>query len=690
MSTIDFMETHVPFNRLTQSPKNVRRTGRDIPEYKAGIEALAASILTQGLLQNLIVYPVAEGVFGVAAGQRRHDAIHLLVKTGKIDPDWAVRVTVVDEENATAISLAENIQRENMLPADEFDAFQLLTVEGWTIDRIADAFGVTPLVVERRLKLAKAAPELIERFRAGELSTDQMIALCATDDHALQVEVWNGMGSRSYANRPEDLRRAVLAQDVQADRDHRVAFIGGIAAYQGAGGEIRRDLFSGDGQGAILTNPALLDRLVAEKLDGEAEKLRAEGWGWVEVWTEYDYTAMGRLGYVQPNAIILSDDVKAELHGLEVEREALLDEQKTMYDAGEDELTDEQWQRDSEIDARVEEINLAVSKIEEDHASFALEVMQAAGALVIFNRGTLQIERGRVRAADRKQLAEVTGSTATVSGGRETEPAGRKGDAVSDALRRSLLGHRNLAAQIEVAKRPDVAKVLMAAWAVQHILSRVGGGLRGTPAPVDLTISETRYGGGRVMPISDETGTAKAKAFAEDCIALAKKLPDGSEKLWDALAAMSGEELDKIIAYGVALSVSLTDDHKGLTGKLLDALNFDMSAHFEATADTYLGRVSKPLIVDALREAGKIDGQTDKDALLAMKKGTLAAQAQSRLAGSGWVPKGIRTPKAKAAPDAKKRATPKATTPKAAKATKAAPKSKSRKAKAESAAALDA
>ncbi|MBD4165478.1 chromosome partitioning protein ParB, partial [Xanthomonas citri pv. citri] len=75
-----------------------------------------------------------------------------------------------------------------------FDAFSALVDENWTIDRIADAFGVTPLVVERRLKLAKAAPELIERFRAGELSTDQMIALCATDDHAVQVEVWNGMG----------------------------------------------------------------------------------------------------------------------------------------------------------------------------------------------------------------------------------------------------------------------------------------------------------------------------------------------------------------------------------------------------------------------------------------------------------------------------------------------------------------
>ncbi|MEB1764614.1 ParB N-terminal domain-containing protein [Xanthomonas campestris pv. campestris] len=647
----------VPFNSLTLSDKNARKSGRVSPEYRAGIEALAASILSQGLLQNLIVHEQADGLFAVDGGGRRLDALALLVERGQIAVDFPVRVVVVEETNSTAASLAENVQREAMHPADEFDAFSALVDENWTIDRIADAFGVTPLVVERRLKLAKAAPELIERFRAGELSTDQMIALCATDDHAVQVEVWNGMGSRSYANRPEDLRRAVLAQDVQADRDHRVAFIGGIASYQGAGGEIRRDLFSGDGQGAILTNPALLDRLVAEKLDGEAEKLRAEGWGWVEVWTEYDYTAMGRLGYVQPNGLTLSEDMKAELHSLEVEQSALVDEQQAMHRTAENddnEFTDEQWQRDSEIDARLEEINLAVSKIEEDHASFAPEVMKASGAVLIFNRGELQIERGRVRAADRKRLEQVTGSSAAVSGGRETEPAGRKGDAVSDALRRSLLGHRNLAAQIEVAKRPDVAKVLMAVWAVQHIASRVGGGLRGTRAPTDLTITETCYGGGRVMPISDETGTAKAKAFADECITLAKKLPDGSEKLWDALAAMSGEELDKIIAYGVALSVSLAEDHKGLTGKLLDALNFDMSAHFEATTDTYLGRVSKPLIVDALREAGKIDGQTDKDALLAMKKGALANEAQARLAGSGWVPKGIRAPKPKKAAEPKK------------------------------------
>ncbi|MFA1791630.1 ParB/RepB/Spo0J family partition protein [Xanthomonas campestris] len=647
----------VPFNRLILSSNNVRKSGRVSPEYRAGIEALAASILSQGLLQNLIVHEKADGIFAVDGGGRRLDALALLVERGQLADDFPVRVVLMDEENSTAASLAENVQREAMHPADEFDAFATLVAGNWTIDRIADAFGVTPLVVERRLKLAKAAPELIERFRAGELSTDQMIALCATDDHAVQVEVWNGMGSRSYANRPEDLRRAVLAQDVQADRDHRVSFIGGIAAYQDAGGEIRRDLFSGDGQGAILTNPALLDRLVAEKLDGEADRLRAEGWGWVEVWTEYDYTAMGRLGRIQPSSFTLSDDLKAELHGLEVERDALLDEQQTMHSTAENEdgeFSDEQWQRDSEIDARVEEINLAISKIEDDHASFAPEVMRAAGAVIIFNRGTLETERGLVRTADRKQLEQVTGSTAAVSGGRETEPAGRKGDAVSDALRRSLLGHRNLAAQIEVAKRPDIAKVLMAAWAVQHILSRVGGGLRGTPAPVDLKITETCYGGGRVMPIADETGTAKAKAFAEECIALAKKLPDASEKQWDALAAMSGEELDKIIAYGVALSVSLTEDHKGLTGKLLDALNFDMAAHFEATTDTYLGRVSKPLIVDALREAGKIDGQTDKDALLAMKKGALATEAQARLAGSGWVPKGIRAPKPKKAASPKK------------------------------------
>ncbi|WP_164893512.1 ParB/RepB/Spo0J family partition protein, partial [Mesorhizobium sp. M7A.T.Ca.US.000.02.1.1] len=194
-------------------------------------------------------------------------------------------VIVISAEDATAASLAENVQRENMNPVDELNAFKQLVDEGFTIDRVADTFGVTPLVVQRRLKLVAAAPELLELHGAGEISTDQMIALCATDDHEVQVKVWETHGGNTWNGpaKPADLRRAILTREVEADRDHRVAFIGGVAAYEAAGGEVRRDLFSTDGQAAILTDPELLDKLVADKLEATKENLLAEGWGWVEI-----------------------------------------------------------------------------------------------------------------------------------------------------------------------------------------------------------------------------------------------------------------------------------------------------------------------------------------------------------------------------------------------------------------------
>ncbi len=72
-----------------------------------------------------------------------------------------------------------------------------------------------------------------------------------------------------------------------------------------------------------------------------------------------------------------------------------------------------------------------------------------------------------------------------------------------------------------------------------------------------------------------------------------------------------------------------------------------MADHFTPTAENYFGRVSKDLILEALTEAGKVGGENDRGALLAMKKGVLAKEAETRLQGSGWVPTVIRTEHAK-------------------------------------------
>jgi hypothetical protein len=72
-----------------------------------------------------------------------------------------------------------------------------------------------------------------------------------------------------------------------ASSDKRAQFVG-IEAYQAGGGAVMRDLFQQD-DGGWLQDPVLLDRLVAEKLEREADAVRAEGWKWVEVATDFPY-----------------------------------------------------------------------------------------------------------------------------------------------------------------------------------------------------------------------------------------------------------------------------------------------------------------------------------------------------------------------------------------------------------------
>src|SRR2546427_11439879 len=73
-----------------------------------------------------------------------------------------------------------------MHPADQFEAFAALVAEGRPIEDIAADFSVTPLVVQRRLKLANVSPRLMEDYRADAVSLDQLMALAGTDDHAAQ------------------------------------------------------------------------------------------------------------------------------------------------------------------------------------------------------------------------------------------------------------------------------------------------------------------------------------------------------------------------------------------------------------------------------------------------------------------------------------------------------------------------
>ena len=104
--------------KLRLSESNVRKANGD-----AGLEALAASIAEHGLLQPLIVSPSAgkKTLYDVHAGGRRWRAIGLLIERGVLPKDYTIDVRLCENEDVAAreISLAENLIREAMTPADE-------------------------------------------------------------------------------------------------------------------------------------------------------------------------------------------------------------------------------------------------------------------------------------------------------------------------------------------------------------------------------------------------------------------------------------------------------------------------------------------------------------------------------------------------------------------------------------------
>jgi ParB family chromosome partitioning protein len=169
----------IPLVQLVPSPDNVRKT-------KTGIEGLAASIAAHGLLQNLAVRPVNGKGFEVLAGGRRLAALQLLAKQKKIAGDFPVPCDVREDSAATEISLAENEMREQMHPADQFEAFKKLADEGKGPEEIAARFGTTPRIVEQRLKLAVVSPKLIAAYRSEEMTLDCLMAFTVSDDHKAQ------------------------------------------------------------------------------------------------------------------------------------------------------------------------------------------------------------------------------------------------------------------------------------------------------------------------------------------------------------------------------------------------------------------------------------------------------------------------------------------------------------------------
>ncbi|MBX9746389.1 MAG: ParB/RepB/Spo0J family partition protein, partial [Hyphomonadaceae bacterium] len=276
--------TMIPLTKLVDGDDNVRRTDR-----RGGIGELAASIQAHGLLQSLVVREADKGRYAVVAGGRRLRALRQLAKANCIERNAPVPCRVVLADEASELSLAENVVRTNMHPADEIEAFARLAEQGDGPEAIAARFGVSSAHVARRLKLARVSPRLIDAFRKGDASLDQLAALAFTDDHAAQEATF--FDGPEWARTPERLKAQITCAHVP-ETDKLARFVG-LDAYEAEGGILVSDLFAEEDSRRWLADRTLLLRLAEAKLKPIADEVDAEGWAWTEIaldglnWTQF-------------------------------------------------------------------------------------------------------------------------------------------------------------------------------------------------------------------------------------------------------------------------------------------------------------------------------------------------------------------------------------------------------------------
>jgi ParB family chromosome partitioning protein len=540
-------------------------------------------------------------------------------------------------------------------PLDQFRAFKVLCDQGAGEEEIAARFFVPPAVVKQRLRLASVSEKLLGVYAGEGMTLEQLMAFTVSTDQARQEQVWEAL-QQSYNKEPYLIRRQLTESAVRAS-DRRARFVR-LDAYEAAGGVVLRDLFEEDG-GGWLQDVALLDRLATEKLTAEAEKIAAEGWRWIEVAIDFRYGHAHHLRRLDGVQIELTADEQATLDALTTEQAKLESEYQ---DA--DELPDE-------VDARLGEIETTLAAFENRPVRYDPAEIARAGAFIsIGPEGHLAVERGCVRpedepapvASDDSAEERFCGSDGAAIGVPTAQRTvitigGEKPDDDGDAdtikplperLVGELTAHRTLALRDALAHNPHVAMT-----ALLHKLCLDTFQHTAPSACLEVSVRHVFF----TVQASDLKDSLSARAVADRQKAWEAELPKDGDALWAWLSDLDDDRRAALLAHCVSFGVNALyekGDRYGGPGvsvhgvqqrlaqadRLAHAVGLDMvTAGWRPTVDNYLSRVTKPRILEAVREA---KGDHAAQLLDHLKKGEMAQEAERLLDGTGWLPEPLR------------------------------------------------
>ena len=605
-------QTTIAVSKLRISSQNVRKIGA-----KDGLEPLLASIIAHGLLSNLLVTPAdAKGIHQVFAGGRRLRAVQLGIKNGTLNKDYQAPVTIIagDGHAQSEKSLAENIMRSAMSPADECRAYLAFMGDTPDIAAVAERFGQTVRYVEGRLRLAKLAKPIFAALSKGEISLEVAAAYCSTTDQTKQIAVWKDL-SGSYSHSFTNVRRAI--NDGAIGSDHPIARFVGEDAYLGAGGRVERELFM-VAETSDWIDGHIAVALATDKMSELAEQTRAEqGLGWVtpRLLAHPDWEAVQNLQQYWPQRVALSATDQERVTQIK----ARIEELEAIIDNGRPEDPATHFAT-AECDALEAEHSTIIDKSHE----IAADLRPMIGTfLLLDHEGTPKLHHQLYSTAAVKRANKAQG--ATNASGESAQP--------SEKLSARLLD------ELAIQRRDILAC---------HLASDARLAL-------DLTIFQLAYhAAGKGDP---DAGCAISISYLGDPSVGERPVSKASEALHELHSTLERDwlgEADTLLsftrfraleedakaawlAFAVAKSLKVTRASgcaADFAALLAQTLEIDVAAQWRPTAQNYFDRVPKAATLAVLSEIG---GPTLSARFMASKKGDIALAAEKICAGEGFM-----------------------------------------------------
>ncbi len=589
------MDIQVALNRLRFGHEDADAINARVVGRNDDIAALAANLHARGQIENLIVKGNDDGSYSVANGNRRLAAFHMIYGA---DSDQPINCTVREVDGAGAFedSLTTAVTAKQLHPVDQYEAFARLAQGGKENEEIARQYGLSDKDVQRALALGALSPKVRAAWRDGEIKSEAAQAFTLAATHKAQDKLYDKLVKQG------DLQAFVIRRELGAtDREVGVLlpFVG-VDAYRAAGGAVTEDLF---GDAHIVSDPALLKQLAADRLNAACDGLKAEGWSWARPMSALP-TGARWWQKVEPKTLQFKDDEEARLQTLRRDLKALGDRYDSDDEYDSDAYVDDRGCLDDEIAALEGAVRAR---------SFSDRQKAAAGCIVDIDDGRLSIVYG-VREPEAVKASVGNNKAKKKAGSAEPDEEAAEAT-ISNALAQRLTEQLTAGVATALAQDHELAlSVVLAGFAAY------GG------CGVNLSVTGM---GGRSL---DLFGT---REFS-DALALARKLRHD-----DRLALVAEVAAGALDFRGKPLDQDRADRLHGPRSicAALDPglLNPALRGAFDAR--DYFGGAPKALALAAIAEALGPDAAKP---LGSKPKADIVEFAVANVPAAGWLPPQLR------------------------------------------------